>query len=154
MTKTTASAAARTSNAIADEATNLGQHIPSAVDGGAIERPMDFPALGPRTQSSIVAHLWEVAEPNLTREQLRWFARAGGEAFESAQHLSRVMAGIGCLIAEDSADGRAGAGNFQGGAEALQLLTALSDALDGISSMIYVADAAAADLIDMEAHHG
>lgn len=117
------------------------------------EVPSGFPALGPRTQSSVIAQLWEVAEPNLTREQLRWFARGGGEAFESAQHLSRVMAGIGCLIAEDSADGKAGAGNFQGGAEALQLLTALSDALDGISSMIYVADAAAADLIDLEAHH-
>ena len=109
--------------------------------------PSGFPAMGPRTPSSIVAQLWDAAVLNLTREQLQWFARGASEAFESAQHLSRVMAGVGCLIAEDSGEGKVGAGSFQDGAEVLQLLTVFSDALDGISSMMYVADAAAADLI-------
>ncbi len=109
--------------------------------------PTGYPTLGPHTPSTIVAQLWDAAAPNLTREQLQWFARAGGDAFESAQHLCRVMAGVGCLIAEDSADGKVGAGSFQDGADTLQLFTAFSDALDGISSLMYVADAAVADLI-------
>lgn len=105
------------------------------------------PIVGPCTPSSVVAQLWDAAAANLTREQLQWFARAGGEAFESAWHLSRVMAGVGCLIAEDSADGKVGAGSFRDGADVLQLLTVFSGALDGISSLMYVADSAASDLL-------
>ena len=147
MTKTTTSATARISNRIADEAANLGQQVTPAKARAASEGPTDSQTLGPLTPSSIVAQLWEAAAPNLTREELKWFASAGSQAFESAQHLSHVMAGVGCLMAEDSAKGRIGAGSFRDGEDALNLLAALSDALDGISSMMYVAHAAAADLI-------
>lgn len=148
MTKTTTSATARTSTPAADEATSSGlKAIPFNAEEVAQSAPAGNPVLGPRTASTIVAQLWDAAAPNLTREQLQWFARAGSEAFESAQHLSRVMAGVGCLIASDSADGRVGAGSFQDGADALQLLSAFADALDGISSLMYVADAAMADLV-------
>ncbi len=147
MTKTTTSATARTSDPVAAEAMNAGLGaIPSNAEGVVQSAAAGNAVLGPRTPSTIVAQLWDAAAPNLTREQLQWFARAGSEAFESAQHLSRVMAGVGCLIASDSAGGRVGAGSFQDGADALQLLTAFSEALDGISSLMYVADAAMAGL--------
>ncbi len=148
MTKTTTRAAARTSNPLADHASDVKlQGIPTPDAEGVLQGQPSDTVLGPRTPSAIVAQLWEAAAPNLTREQLQWFAQAGGDAFESAQHLCRVMAGVGCLIAEDSADGRVGAGSFRDGVDAMQLLTAFSEALDGISSMMYVADAAVADLI-------
>lgn len=147
MTKTTTSATARTSSPVAGEATSSGlEAIPFTAEDVAQAAAAGTPVLGPCTPSTLVAHLWDAAAPNLTRAQLQWFARAGSAAFESAQHLSRVMAGIGCLIAEDSADGKVGAGSFRDGADALQLLSAFAEALDGISSLMYVADAAMADL--------
>ncbi len=148
MSKPTTRATARASHPIADEATRRGaQTEPMAANEGASKVTAGYPARDIRTSSTIVAQLWEAAVPNLTRAQLEWFAKSSAEAYESSQRLCHVMAGVGCLIAEDTADGKAGAGNFQEGADVMQLLTAFSEALDGISSMMYVADAARAELL-------
>ena len=141
MNTTTTCAAARTSITSAEQSTAANE-VQST-----LAAPGSMPMTGPRTPSAIVAQLWEAAAPNLTREQLQWLARSGSEAFESAQHLCRVMTGVGCLMASDSSGGRVGAGSFRDGADALQLLTVFSDALDGISSMMYVADAAVSELV-------
>lgn len=91
--------------------------------------------------------LFERAKDNLNRADLLQLAGLSEVASEEARRMATITESIGCLLAHDMAQGKAGSGDFRTSEEVLALLSSMARSFETIGTLAGIGSLAADRLI-------